>query len=375
MDKKRGGDTKQLREQHLRLLRALRYPSGLFAAAKKTVSTGYDRSWLRDNFYTCLAFEQIGDFSTVRSCYKAILTILLKHEYKIDYAIAKKPLHRHEYIHARFHPETFDEFWEEWGNKQNDAIGAILFGLGRLQTKHHVPILETPDECRIVQKLVYYLASLEYWHDPDSGVWEEHEEVHASSVGACVAGLLSVSKIRGIDVPGWLIQEGQLALKSLLPRESERYAFDVAQLSLIWPYDVVDRREARSIIERVTYFLERRRGTIRHKEDYYYNADSDGYSQEAEWPFGLFWLAIIYHQFKDKAKEREYVERSLDLLTKGGIPELYYANSSKHNENRPLGWAESLFVVMLDLCCKKKQPRTRLRKAGARHRTQAARKR
>jgi len=69
--------------------------------------------------------EVIGDWDTVEKTYDAILKIFLKHEYKIDYAIAKKPEHKYEYIHARFHPETFDEFWDEWGNKQNDEIGAI----------------------------------------------------------------------------------------------------------------------------------------------------------------------------------------------------------------------------------------------------------
>ena len=347
MVKKRGGANHKLIDQHLLLLKNLQYPSGLFAASNKKVSTGYDKSWLRDNFYECLAFEYLGDFSTVKLCYKAILAIFLKHEYKVDYAIAKKPQHRHEYIHARFHPETFDEFWEEWGNKQNDSIGSILYKIGELQTIHNIKILETPDEYRIVQKMVYYLASLEYWHDADSGMWEENEEVHASSVGACVAGLTMISKVKSIDVPGWLIEEGKIALSALLPRESERYAFDLSQLSLIWPYQVVTKKEAEQILERVEYFLVRKNGVIRHKNDYYYNADSDGSSQEAEWTFGMFWLAIIYHQLQDKKKALYYFKQSLKLPVKGGIPELYYANSGKFNENTPLGWSESLFIVML----------------------------
>jgi GH15 family glucan-1,4-alpha-glucosidase len=108
------------------ILSDLQYESGLFAASKKGVETGYDKAWLRDNFYECLAFEVLGDYSTVRKTYRAVLDIFKKHEYKIDRAIAKKPEHTHEYIHARYHPETFDEFWEEWGNKQNDSIGCIL---------------------------------------------------------------------------------------------------------------------------------------------------------------------------------------------------------------------------------------------------------
>ena len=103
-------DTKRLKpllnhnkliHQHLKILKNLQYPTGLFAASNKNVSTGYDKSWLRDNFYECLAFEVLGDWQTVEKTYNSILNILLKHEYKIDYAIAFKPQHKHNtYMHG-----------------------------------------------------------------------------------------------------------------------------------------------------------------------------------------------------------------------------------------------------------------------------------
>src|SRR3989339_866016 len=200
---------RRLLSQHLKILKNLQYKSGLFAASSKSVSTGYDKSWLRDNFYECLAFEVIGDWDTVEKTYNALLEIFLKHEGKIDYAIAKKPEHKHQYIHARFHPETFDEFWEEWGNKQNDSIGAVLFRIGELEHHHKRSILRDESHLRIVNKLVRYLQSIEYWHDTDSGMWEENEEVHASSVGACVAGLKAVARLPKIHVPKELIANGE----------------------------------------------------------------------------------------------------------------------------------------------------------------------
>ena len=71
---------KTLLKHHLYVLKSLEYPSGLFAASKKSVSTGYDKSWLRDNFYECMGFEIINDWKTVLKTYKAILKIFLKHE-------------------------------------------------------------------------------------------------------------------------------------------------------------------------------------------------------------------------------------------------------------------------------------------------------
>ncbi|MCB9361901.1 glycoside hydrolase family 15 [Candidatus Woesearchaeota archaeon] len=334
--------------QHMKILRGLQYKSGLFAASKMNVSTGYDKAWLRDNFYECLAFEKIGDWETVRKTYRAVLDIFKKHEYKIDYAIDKKPQFRYEYIHARYHPETFDEFWEEWGNKQNDAIGAILYKIGVLEHVRGVHILEDDDDVRVVQKLVNYLGSIEYWHDPDSGMWEEDEEIHSSSVGACVAGLQMIKKHTQIKVPDALIKKGEATLRKQLPRESSRKFVDLALLSLIWPYRVVNQKECEQILKNVEYHLVKHMGVIRYKNDHYYNKNTDGFSEEAEWTFGFSWLAIIYEMKGDMEKAKYYVKLAKKTITKEHeIPELYFSNSTNPNENSPLGWSESLFLVAL----------------------------
>jgi len=208
--------------------------------------------------------------------------------------------------------------------------------------------------------LVDYLNSVEYWHDPDNGVWEEYEELHASSVGACVAGLKSIARLGIVQIPSGLIEKGEEALEKLLPRESASKFVDLAILSLIYPFDVVSEKTAREIIKNIEYHLERKHGIIRYKNDRYYNKNGDGYSEEAEWCFGFPWLSIIYDKWaKDKMKfgeitdeadakkASEYLEKSLKTIYQDQIPELYFSNSDKPNENTPLGWAESLFVVAL----------------------------
>ncbi|HEY9703698.1 MAG TPA: hypothetical protein V6C58_14720, partial [Allocoleopsis sp.] len=200
---------------------------------------------------------------------------------------------------------------------------------------------------RIVNKLVKYLGAIHYWHDEDNGVWEENEEVHASSVGACVAGLRSVSRLKGIEVPKELIEKGEETLKKLLPRESKTKFVDLALLSLIYPYEIVTPKQRSEILQNVEYLLLRKRGVIRYKNDHYYNKNPDGYSEEAEWTFGLSWLAIIYERLGDKDKAKKFIDMSLKTLTHDGVPELYFSNSKKHNENNPLGWSESLFIVSL----------------------------
>ncbi len=334
--------------QHLAILKELQYRSGLFAASKKDVATGYNKAWLRDNFYECLAFEIIGDFETVRHTYRAILDIFKKHEWKIDYAISKKPAHTHEYIHPRYHPETFEEYWEEWGNKQNDSIGCILFKIGELEARSPGLLKLDDDDRRVIQKLVWYLSTLEYWHDADSGVWEEDQEIHASSVGACLAGLKMIGGLDGIEVPAELLKKGEETLHRLLPRESERKFVDLALLSLIWPYKVTNAEETKIILDNVEYHLLKERGVIRYKGDRYYNKNPDGWSEEAEWTFGLSWLAIIYDKLGNQEKAAHFLDQAKQTVTKDGVvPELYLSHSTKHNDNTPLGWSESLFIVAL----------------------------
>ncbi len=337
----------ELINKHLHILESLKTDSGLFLASKKGVNTGYDKSWLRDNFYETIAFEVLGDWDTVEKTYRSILNIFIRYEEKIDWAIMEKPKESFKRIHARFNPDNFDEFWEEWGNKQNDAIGCILYRLGELETNQKRSIIKTDDHIRVVNKLVKYLEAIEYWHDPDSGIWEEQEELHASSVGACVAGLKSIARVPQIAVPITLIKAGERALNALLPRESDTRFTDLSLLSLIWPYDIVREDQRNVILNNIEYHLLKERGIIRYKGDRYYNKNADGISEEAEWTFGLAWLSIIYQKLGMDEKARELLKDLIAIDTPDGLPELYFSNTAEYNDNTPLGWSESLFIVAL----------------------------
>jgi phosphorylase kinase alpha/beta subunit len=344
---------------HLEILRSLESPSGLFLASPKGVPTGYDKAWLRDNFYTSLAFEAAGEWERVARLWRAVLDILLRHEDKITAAARERPHASYQYIHARYHPETFDEFWDEWGNKQNDAVGAILFKLADLERQGKGAV-STENDRHIVQTLVRYLASIEYWHDPDNGVWEEQEEVHASSIGACVAGLRAAeAAFSFLTLPHGLIERGEEALQAILPRESASKFCDLALLSLLYPFDLARGAVGGEILSNLEYHLARSRGVVRYKTDRYYNKNFDGWSEEAEWSMGFPWLAIVYARRGDLKRAAQYLERARELLApvdgaeRGesearALPELYYSHSDKPNENIPLAWAESLFIVALD---------------------------
>lgn len=332
---------------HLENLRKLITPTGLFLASSKNVETGYDKAWLRDNVYEALAFEYAGDWEVVAKTYHTLLDIFDKHIDKINWAVTNKPFESWQFIHARYNPETLEEFWESWGNKQHDAVGAVLFKIADFEAKGK-SVLRNQKDRRTIQTLIYYICNVEYWHDADSGMWEENEEVHASSIGAVVAALKKWQEVGGMDVDQDAINRGEQALNKLLPRESEDKFTDLALLSLIYPYNVVRPEMAKQIVENLVYHLAKDKGVMRYKFDQYYNKNTDGYSEEAEWCFGLSWLAICYKKLGDDQKAQEYLDKATHTITTDGkIPELYFSHTTEANENNPLGWSESMYVVAL----------------------------
>ncbi len=332
---------------HLDQVRKLRAPTGLFTASAHDVATGFNKAWLRDIYFMTLGFKYTGEMSVVQDAAKALLKILSLHREKITWATHNKPHATWQYIHARYNPDTFEEYWEEWGNKQNDAVAEVLYLIADCELAGFT-VADNDDERSLVQLLINYLNAIEYWHDPDSGIWEENQEVRASSIGAVVSALRCASKLPYVTLPEGMIEKGEEALRMLLPRETETRFCDLALLTLIFPFNVTTEEETTKILSNVEYFLTRDLGVIRYRNDRYYNNNKDGYSEEAEWSMGLAWLAIIYANMGNIEKATDYLERAGRTVNRDGlIPELWYSHTEKSNDNIPLGWAESMYVVAL----------------------------
>ena len=315
-------------------------------ASAGDVSTGYNKAWFRDNIYEAIGLEAMEDWVRVQQVYSALLNILNKHIGKIQWAIDNRPVEEWQYIHARYHPDTLNEFWDSWGNAQNDMVGLFLLKVGELHRIGHSVIRDSAD-LNTIQLLVYYLRGVHYYEDFDNGMWEENREVHSSSVGNCVAGLRSVGNL--VEVPEWLIQKGQDTLNDLLPRESATKRCDLAQLSLIWPCNVVNEDQKALILNNIETILLREKGVIRYEGDSYYNLRTspleNPFDKEAEWTFGLPWLAKIYSDHP--TKYQEYLDWALSVRTpQGEMPELYLADGTP-NENTPLGWAEAILICAI----------------------------
>lgn len=362
-------------------LESLRQINGGYIASDYNGDKGGDKYnvfWLRDIMYATYANEYVGSYDKLIESYRLIIRIFEKYRYKITGGARK----RHylgscadEIIHARIHPVTLEEITNEWGHHQLDIFGLFLYKTGDLMKKgHNVISTDQAETLILLRDMVLYLTTVRWHSDPDFGVWEEGPEVHSSSLGAVLAGLTmwhddgyyhykyknQIPLHRHLPVPQEFVELGRQKLDKLLPAESASRPYDLAQLSLIWPYYIISDAQAFQIISNVEENLLRKNGVVRYPGDLYYNSDrTNPVGNEAEWPLGFAWLSIVYSQLAIKALKlgaifsppRELVEKSEMYLEKlesvmteeGMVPELY--TGGKPNWNVPLAWAQSFYIV------------------------------
>lgn len=363
---------------HLERLRQL---NGGYVASDYAGDKGgdtYNVFWLRDIMYATYANEYVGSYDKMIESYRLIIRIFQKHRHKITKGARK----RHylgscadEVIHARIHPVTLEELTSEWGHHQLDIFGLFLYKTGDLIKKgHNVITTDKAETLILLRDIVTYLTTVRWHSDPDFGVWEEGPEMHASSIGSVLAGLTmwhddgyyhnkyknSVPLYSHMPVPQEFVEMGRAALDALLPAESATRPYDLAQLSLIWPYSIITDAQTSQILSNIEGNLVREKGVIRYPGDLYYNADKRNPSgNEAEWPLGFAWLSIVYAQMALKGLKLgsiftppvEYINKAEDYLTRmeavmtddGRVPELYI--NGEPNWSVPLAWAQSFYIV------------------------------
>lgn len=368
----------QMVYEHLDRLRQL---NGGYIASPYSGEAGYDRYdvyWLRDIMYATIANEYLGIYDKVKQSYRVVLTVFEKFHQKIIRGVRKKPdLNRAKgaVVHARVHPTTLEEITDEWGHHQLDIFGLFLFKTGDLM-KQGFSVIDTNERVQVVKDILSYLWTSRWDSEPDFGMWEEGPEIHSSSVGAVLAGLtmwhdhgfydykyrtrVDVSHI--IPVSERFLEDGARALSKLLPRESASRPYDLAQLSLLWPYNILKDQFAlqEEILDNIEKHLVRAHGVVRYPGDRYFSSKPDDpFGHEAEWPIGLAWLTTAYSKMllqalrvgASSATIDRYLERArahmkhLEEITTpdGRIAELF--TGGKPNHNLPLGWAQSLYIV------------------------------
>lgn len=376
--------------------------SGLLPASTAiTVHGDYTHAWVRDNVYSILGVwalslawrrhdatqaQRLAD--RVAALMRGLLAAMMRQAHKVErFKHSLDPL---DALHAKYATATGEPVVGDgdWGHLQLDATALFLLELAQF-SQAGLLLLHDADEEAFVQNLVHYLARA--WRTPDYGIWERgHKrnegvaELNASSLGLVRAALAAVAGRclrpggRPIIVPADDLAACRQVLQALLPRESASKETDAALLAVLgFPaFAVDDAALAERSRAEVLAQLQGRYGCKRflrdghqteledHRRLHYEPGELSLFEGiESEWPLFFTYLLIDAVHRGDAAAAADYRGR-LDALMQERdgwqlLPELYrvpaealereraqpHSQPRLPNDNLPLVWAQSLYLV------------------------------
>lgn len=368
-----------------RHLERMRRPNGGYIASPYTAEDGsgdaYNVYWIRDIMYATYANEYLGCFDRMVESFRLVMDIFKRFHLRIIEASIRKPHVREQtgmFLPARVHPTTLDSITDAWGHHQLDVFGLFMYKTGDLIRKGY-GFRFTPEDFTLISHIRNYIYNMGF--EADYGMWEEGPEEHASSFGAVLGGLTmwhdqgfydykyrqKIQIWHHVPVSERMVAEGSAALARLLPRESQGRPYDLAQLSLLWPYNIVDHAMKRRVLAHIEKHLLGSNGVSRYPGDTYCGKGLHPASGEsAQWPLGLAWLSICYSKLAqyetDYGPRREPIRLDWDerqtcfekaihyfrllesnMTEEGWVPEMYVGGQAGHNT--PLAWAQSFHIV------------------------------
>lgn len=348
-------------------LHKLRLDNGLYIAAD---GDHYKRCWLRDMSY-CVMPELKNNPEYYKQTYQSILDyfhfVEKKYNNKITRLLDKtdfNPSKDYEFIHPRFNCD-FTEIDQPWGYRQWDAWFIVIYGIA-IGEQNGINIIRNQTDVDMINLLLKIADKHKFYLLPESGIWENEQDIRSSTLAAMVAGMREIQKVTkyNFKVSKNLEEDTKKRLYDLFPNETSTRQHDLALLTLIFPFDVLDNNQAKIIIKNIEDNLLRENGVIRHKGDWYYNRankgdmDRFGFSNmyvdgtfdnhEAEWVFGFLFLALAHHKIGNIEKTKYYLNKVLVKYPDGSIPELCFAHTDIPNDNKNLCWAIALVLVLLE---------------------------
>tara|TARA_R110001606_G_C15394865_1_gene652049 strand:+ start:4280 stop:5353 length:1074 start_codon:yes stop_codon:yes gene_type:complete len=342
----------KLLEELIEVGATLRKENGMYVASNGEHYMNF--SWIRDIYYQAkpsllLNKEEYRQTYTTLTDY--YMGLNRKYDNKLQWLIDDPQIDSSCFIHPRFHHENLDEITSNWGNVQLDTFGYYILAIVEGMEEGIV----IPHAEEVCFDLIRVLDSIEYWDVHDNAIWEENAEVHASSVGAVISGLVHFATYFNIEddlMIEKLVMKGLKVLEDLLPCESISKEVDLALLTLIYPFSVLDKEMSQTLVDNVTEQLERKRGVIRYHGDAYYNSHpnstlGDRLGEELEWCMGFAFLAHAHKQLGNDEEAEKYFQKLLvihELNKREGIPEGYYAKTNQENDNQILGWPTGMMI-------------------------------
>lgn len=382
--------------------------TGLLPASTATTAHGdYTDAWIRDNVYCIQAVwglalvyrrnvpDHARGYLLSQSVVKLMRGLLIAMMRQSDHVEAfKHSLNPADALHAKFGTQTGLAVVgdEEWGHLQLDAISLYLLMLSQMIASG-LQIIYSIDEVNFIQNLVHYISRT--YCTADYGIWERGNksnhgvtEINCSSVGMAKAALESLSGFNlfgNIASPTGIIHvvpsdpaRSRFTLAGLLPRESNSKETDAALLSIIgYPAYAVESEELvnttrETIIDLLAgeygckrFLLDGHQSALEDESRLHYEpSELQKFRHiESEWPLFFCYLLLDALMRGDQKEANSWREKLEPLFVEQDgrmlLPELYRVPhesieaerenpGSKQripNENLPLTWAQSLFML------------------------------
>lgn len=377
------------------------------ASTAVNIHGDYTDAWIRDNVYCILAVWGLSraynrgqpehehgfllEKSVVRLM-RGLLDAMMRQSDRVE--AFKYSLDPKDSIHAKFGTRSGLAVVgdTEWGHLQLDAISLYLLQLAQMIASG-IPLIYSIDEVNFIQNLVHYIGRS--YCTPDYGIWERGKktnhgipEINSSSVGMAKAALEALSGFNlfgNVHSPAGIIHvvpsdiaRSRFTLKGLLPRESNSKETDAALLSIVgYPaYAIEDNTLLQKTRDKILNALEGRHGCKRflldgHQSEledesrlHYEPSELQKFRDiESEWPLFFCYLLLdaLMTGKRDTAAEwrKKLDPLFIEVDGMGLLPELYKvphhaieaeraqpgSQARNANENLPLTWAQSLFML------------------------------
>ena len=382
--------------------------TGLLPASTAINAHGdYTDAWIRDNVYCiqavwglALAYRRSAPdheryyllSQSVVKLMRGLLTAMMRQSDHVEaFKISLDPA---DAVHAKFGTQTGLAVVgdEEWGHLQLDAISLYLLMLAQMIASG-LRLIYSIDEVNFIQNLVHYISRT--YCTPDYGIWERGNksnhgitEINSSSVGMAKAALEALSDFNlfgNITSRSGVIHvvpsdtaRSRFTLSELLPRESNSKETDAALLSIIgYPaFAVEDEKIVTETRNKIIDSLAGQYGCKRFLLDGHQTALEDDTrlhyepselqkfrNIESEWPLFFCYLYLDALMRNDLTAAQDWRNKLTPLFIEQNgrklLPELYMLPAEMidaereqpgsqlriANENIPLTWAQSLFML------------------------------
>lgn len=302
------------------------HSSGLWAASLNGDYRG--KIWIRDCVYILLCNIILGNKEKSQKAYD-MLGILWA-----EYKDRRPPI----CFDSNLNPISISNFLTgESADIQNDTLGEMLWIYSFCNDHGYKSHKAWKD---VVPRIIQLLEEEKYWEQPDSGIWEMEEEIRASSIGICVAGLRSLRTFGNDERIRWLANKGALEVFQLFPGETKNRKYDAVLLNLVWPFRMLPNSSCLEIIKSIVSNLKRQNAVIRFFGDPYYKNNNS----EAEWSMFLPHLLLAMKSQGIYFPDKKY-EDWMDLVKNYNYPESFIGGKLEVNKNTPLAWSKAMYLM------------------------------